>query len=80
MRRAVDLAKQGLGKTYPNPAVGAVIVKEGKVIGEGFHPKAGMPHAEVYALRAAGERLLRLLSESELAQLRCHGFCQHKGL
>ena len=55
MRQALELAKQGLGHTFPNPAVGCVIVKDGQVVGEGFHPKAGMPHAEVYALRGAGE-------------------------
>lgn len=54
MRQALDLAKRALGQTYPNPAVGCVVVKDGAVVGEGFHPKAGMPHAEVYALRAAG--------------------------
>uniref|UniRef100_A0A383VBG7 Riboflavin biosynthesis protein PYRD, chloroplastic n=1 Tax=Tetradesmus obliquus TaxID=3088 RepID=A0A383VBG7_TETOB len=54
MLQALELAKRALGKTHPNPAVGCVIVKDGQVIGEGFHPKAGMPHAEVYALRAAG--------------------------
>jgi diaminohydroxyphosphoribosylaminopyrimidine deaminase / 5-amino-6-(5-phosphoribosylamino)uracil reductase len=56
MRRALALARRALGKTVPNPAVGCVIVKDGIVVGEGFHPKAGLPHAEVYALRAAGER------------------------
>lgn len=54
MRRALELARTALGKTYPNPAVGCVIVKDGTVVGEGYHPKVGMPHAEVYALRAAG--------------------------
>ena len=57
MRQALELAKQGLGQTFPNPAVGCVIVKDGQVVGEGFHPKAGMPHAEVYALRGAGGEL-----------------------
>ncbi|EIE27533.1 hypothetical protein COCSUDRAFT_11631 [Coccomyxa subellipsoidea C-169] len=55
MRHALELAARGLGKTHPNPAVGCVILKDGKVIGEGFHPQAGEPHAEVYALRAAGQ-------------------------
>jgi diaminohydroxyphosphoribosylaminopyrimidine deaminase / 5-amino-6-(5-phosphoribosylamino)uracil reductase len=56
MRRCVSLAKQGWGKTAPNPLVGAVIVKDGQIVGEGFHPGAGQPHAEVFALRAAGEK------------------------
>jgi diaminohydroxyphosphoribosylaminopyrimidine deaminase/5-amino-6-(5-phosphoribosylamino)uracil reductase len=56
MRRALQLARKGVGKTSPNPAVGCVIVKNGEVVGEGWHRKAGTPHAEVHALRAAGER------------------------
>ncbi|EAZ88652.1 bifunctional diaminohydroxyphosphoribosylaminopyrimidine deaminase/5-amino-6-(5-phosphoribosylamino)uracil reductase RibD [Crocosphaera chwakensis] len=56
MQRCLTLARQGLGYTSPNPLVGAVIVKDGKIIGEGFHPKAGEPHAEVFALREAGEK------------------------
>lgn len=55
MRRAVTLARKGLGRTAPNPPVGAVVVKDGHVIGEGFHPRAGLPHAEVFALNAASE-------------------------
>eukprot|EP00871_Galdieria_phlegrea_P002769 jgi/Galph1/3493/GphlegSOOS_G2137.1 len=56
IRRAIDLAKIATGKTRPNPLVGCVIVSsKGKVVGEGYHPKAGMPHAEIYALRQAGE-------------------------
>eukprot|EP00271_Cylindrocystis_brebissonii_P017113 TRINITY_DN430_c1_g4_i1.p1 TRINITY_DN430_c1_g4~~TRINITY_DN430_c1_g4_i1.p1 ORF type:complete len:477 (+),score=52.07 TRINITY_DN430_c1_g4_i1:271-1701(+) len=55
MRRAVELARTAIGKTSPNPMVGCVIVKDGVVIGEGFHPKAGEPHAEVFALRQAGK-------------------------
>lgn len=54
MRRALTLAEKGRGKTSPNPLVGAVVVKDGRIIGEGHHPKAGLPHAEVYALEAAG--------------------------
>ncbi|HPP80869.1 MAG TPA: bifunctional diaminohydroxyphosphoribosylaminopyrimidine deaminase/5-amino-6-(5-phosphoribosylamino)uracil reductase RibD [Deltaproteobacteria bacterium] len=56
MREAVHLAGQALGRTAPNPSVGAVVVKDGRVVGRGFHPKAGMPHAEIYALKEAGER------------------------
>ena len=55
MQRALDLARRAKGRTSPNPLVGAVIVKDGKVIGEGYHQKAGSPHAEIYALNAAGE-------------------------
>lgn len=54
MQRAIQLAQQGIYSTRPNPAVGCVIVKDGQMIGEGFHPKAGEPHAEVFALRQAG--------------------------
>ena len=55
MRRALDLAMRGVGRTAPNPPVGAVLVHKGKIVGEGFHPAAGQPHAEIFALRAAGE-------------------------
>jgi diaminohydroxyphosphoribosylaminopyrimidine deaminase / 5-amino-6-(5-phosphoribosylamino)uracil reductase len=67
LRRALELARRGLGHTAPNPAVGCVIVASDDrgeadeddgarvVVGEGYHPRAGLPHAEVYALRAAGE-------------------------
>lgn len=54
MRRCITLARQAAGLTAPNPMVGCVIVKDGRSVGEGFHPKAGEPHAEVFALRAAG--------------------------
>jgi diaminohydroxyphosphoribosylaminopyrimidine deaminase / 5-amino-6-(5-phosphoribosylamino)uracil reductase len=51
MQRALDLATKALGRTSPNPAVGAVIVRGNRVIGEGFHHRAGLPHAEIEALR-----------------------------
>ncbi|MBT9311723.1 bifunctional diaminohydroxyphosphoribosylaminopyrimidine deaminase/5-amino-6-(5-phosphoribosylamino)uracil reductase RibD [Leptothoe kymatousa] len=54
MHRCLELAAQGAGHTTPNPMVGAVVVKNGQIIGEGFHPQVGQPHAEVFALRAAG--------------------------
>ena len=53
MYRCIDLARQARGQTSPNPMVGSVIVKNGEVLGEGFHPKAGEPHAEIFAIRAA---------------------------
>lgn len=53
---ALDLAAKGKGKTSPNPMVGAVVVKNGKIIGTGYHKKSGSPHAEIYALRSAGVR------------------------
>ncbi|MDC5096281.1 bifunctional diaminohydroxyphosphoribosylaminopyrimidine deaminase/5-amino-6-(5-phosphoribosylamino)uracil reductase RibD [Acinetobacter baumannii] len=56
MQQAIELAKRGLYSTKPNPNVGCVIVKDNQIIGEGFHPKAGQPHAEVFALREAGEQ------------------------
>ena len=56
IRRCVELAQQAWGKTAPNPLVGAVIVKDGEIVGEGFHPGVGQPHAEVFALREAGEQ------------------------
>ncbi len=55
MARALRLAERGLHTTSPNPRVGCVLVKDGRVIGEGWHERAGEPHAEVHALRAAGE-------------------------
>lgn len=54
MQRCLALARRALGRTSPNPLVGAVVVKNGNIVGEGFHPGAGQPHAEVFALNAAG--------------------------
>lgn len=56
MRLALAQARRGVGKTAPNPAVGCVIVRDGVVVGRGWHKKAGTPHAEVHALRDAGEK------------------------
>ena len=54
MQHAINLARLGQYSTKPNPNVGCVIVKNGQKVGEGFHPKAGQPHAEVFAMRQAG--------------------------
>ncbi len=56
MARALKLAQRGRYTTHPNPNVGCVIVKNGEIVGEGFHFRAGEPHAEVHALRMAGDR------------------------
>jgi diaminohydroxyphosphoribosylaminopyrimidine deaminase/5-amino-6-(5-phosphoribosylamino)uracil reductase len=54
MKRALHLAEKGRGRTSPNPMVGAVLVKKGKMVGEGYHARAGEPHAEMVALQKAG--------------------------
>jgi len=56
MARALQLARRGLNTTTPNPRVGCVIVRDGQVVGEGWHERAGEPHAEVHALREAAEQ------------------------
>ena len=56
MARALQLARRGLFTTDPNPRVGCVIVKDGLVVGTGWHERAGEPHAEIHALKTAGER------------------------
>ncbi len=56
MRRALVLAQQGWGQTAPNPMVGAVVVRDGVIVGEGYHARYGGPHAEVVALKAAADR------------------------
>jgi diaminohydroxyphosphoribosylaminopyrimidine deaminase / 5-amino-6-(5-phosphoribosylamino)uracil reductase len=56
LERALELAERGRGTTHPNPVVGAVVVRDDQVVGEGWHERKGGPHAEVVALRAAGEQ------------------------
>ncbi|MFO8000322.1 MAG: bifunctional diaminohydroxyphosphoribosylaminopyrimidine deaminase/5-amino-6-(5-phosphoribosylamino)uracil reductase RibD [Marinilabilia sp.] len=58
MKRCIDLARRAEGNTFPNPMVGCVIVHEGRIIGEGYHQKAGEPHAEVNAIRSVGDEAL----------------------
>ncbi|HNS73178.1 MAG TPA: deaminase, partial [bacterium] len=55
MARALELAAKGRGLVSPNPMVGALLVKDGRVIGEGWHQKLGGPHAEVNAIEQAGD-------------------------
>lgn len=55
MEQALNIARYALGRTAPNPMVGAVIVRDGRIVGQGWHRKAGTPHAEIHALRQAGE-------------------------
>ncbi|MBR2318410.1 MAG: bifunctional diaminohydroxyphosphoribosylaminopyrimidine deaminase/5-amino-6-(5-phosphoribosylamino)uracil reductase RibD [Bacteroidaceae bacterium] len=66
MRRCIQLARCGVGSTSPNPAVGAVIVCDGRIIGEGYHIRAGEPHAEVNAVRSVKESNLHLLPQSTM--------------
>lgn len=56
LERALELAERGRGTTHPNPVVGAVVARDGEVVGEGWHERKGGPHAEVVALEGAGER------------------------
>ena len=58
INRCIELAQNGLGNTYPNPMVGSVIVHQGKIIGEGWHHKAGEPHAEVNAIASVKDKSL----------------------
>ena len=58
IKRCIELAQNGFGRTYPNPMVGSVIVYEDKIIGEGWHKKAGAPHAEVNAIRSVKDKSL----------------------
>lgn len=64
MARAIELAEKALGKTYPNPMVGAVIVCEDQILGEGYHKKAGVPHAEINAINEVKD--LERLKESTI--------------
>lgn len=73
LSRALELAERGRGTTHPNPVVGAVVVRDGEVVGEGWHERAGGPHAEVVALEQAGERARGATLHVTLAPCSHHG-------
>nr|MCX3323718.1 bifunctional diaminohydroxyphosphoribosylaminopyrimidine deaminase/5-amino-6-(5-phosphoribosylamino)uracil reductase [Bacillus paranthracis] len=73
MARALKLAQRGRFTTHPNPNVGCVIVKDGEIVGEGYHQRAGEPHAEVHPLRLAREKPKRRTAHVTLAP------CTHRG-
>lgn len=73
MALALSEAGKALGRTHPNPAVGAVLVKAGRVVGVGYHAKAGQPHAEIVALRAAGAKAKGATLYSTLEPCNHHG-------
>ena len=73
MARAIDLAARGLYTTDPNPRVGCVLVRDGRVVGEGWHERAGGPHAEIEALRAAGGEARGATAYVSLEPCRHHG-------
>ncbi|MEN8164498.1 MAG: bifunctional diaminohydroxyphosphoribosylaminopyrimidine deaminase/5-amino-6-(5-phosphoribosylamino)uracil reductase RibD [Acidobacteriota bacterium] len=73
MERALTIARLGEGRTAPNPPVGAVLVNTGKIVGEGFHAKAGEPHAEIFALRQAGDRARGAVAYVTLEPCAHHG-------
>ncbi len=58
IKRCIELAQKALGKTYPNPLVGSVIVYKGEIIGEGYHHKAGENHAEINAINSVKDKTL----------------------
>jgi diaminohydroxyphosphoribosylaminopyrimidine deaminase/5-amino-6-(5-phosphoribosylamino)uracil reductase len=73
MRRALELAREGWGQTAPNPMVGAVVVRDGRIVGEGYHARFGEAHAEIVALRAAGDRARGAKMYVSLEPCRHHG-------
>lgn len=73
MRRALELAARGAGQVWPNPKVGCVIVRDGTVVGEGWHQQFGGPHAEVHALREAGDRARGATAYVSLEPCNHHG-------
>ena len=79
MRRALELARNGLGLASPNPMVGAVVVSDGWVVGEGWHEGPGTAHAEVMALESAAERARGATLYVTLEPCSHHGRTPHCG-
>jgi len=73
MARALQLAERGLWTTTPNPRVGCVLVRDGEIVGEGWHERAGEAHAEIHALRQAGEKALGATAYVTLEPCSHHG-------
>ncbi|AOV18430.1 riboflavin biosynthesis protein RibD [Acidihalobacter aeolianus] len=73
MARALQLARRGLYTTHPNPRVGCVLVRDGKIVGEGFHARAGEAHAEIRALQAAGKQARGVTAYVTLEPCNHHG-------
>ena len=74
MQRCIGLAQKGLGYTYPNPMVGSVVVHQGEIIGEGWHKKAGEPHAEVNAIASVKDKSLLANSTIYVSLEPCNHF------
>src|SRR5256885_15409720 len=72
LARAIELAERGRGRVSPNPLVGAVLVRDGEVIGEGHHADFGGPHAELAAIGAAGDAALRGATMDVSLEPCCH--------
>ncbi|MDX8410453.1 MAG: bifunctional diaminohydroxyphosphoribosylaminopyrimidine deaminase/5-amino-6-(5-phosphoribosylamino)uracil reductase RibD, partial [Mariprofundaceae bacterium] len=73
MRRALQLARRGIGTSHPNPRVGAVVVANGRIVGEGWHKSPGLPHAEALALQHAGDKADRATLYVTLEPCAGHG-------
>jgi len=76
MARALQLARKGLYSTHPNPRVGCVIVRDGERVGEGWHVRAGEPHAEVHALRQADFNITACARHMQVSRVTVYRLCR----